>query len=199
MEQYPSSEWAGSQLIQTQQELRVTEERRHEFLFHRQAAHWTKVGDRVSREFFFITGPQHSGEGVRSLRCSNGSIATDPIELCAITTHFYSSLLSIEEMSAKARESIYTVLRHVQRSVTDEMCMRLLAPFTKTKLLDALRALPRDRCPREDGLLPAFFLHHWDLLKEGLQLAFQEIMDDNSMPKSLIEGLIFLIPKEGGD
>ena len=57
VEQYPLSEWATSQLIQAQQELRAVEERRHEFLFHRQATHWTQVGDRVSREFFLITGP----------------------------------------------------------------------------------------------------------------------------------------------
>ena len=53
--------------------------------------------------------------------------------------------------------------------------------------------------PKKDGLSPALFLSHWDLLKEGLLLAFHEIKDVGSMPESLIEGLIFLIPKEGGD
>ena len=51
----------------------------------------------------------------------------------------------------------------------------------------------------EDGLLPSFFLRHWELLEEGLRLAFQEMMDSGVMPESLSEGLIFLIPKEGGD
>ena len=83
--------------------------------------------------------------------------------------------------------------------MTDEMQSRLLAPFTSHELLDVLRGLVRDSCPREDGLLPTFFLSHWDLLKEGLQLAFQVIMDVGSMPESLTEGLIFLIPKEGGN
>ena len=77
------------------------------------------------------------------------------------------------------------MVRHVQGSIIDEMRMRLLAPFTESKLLDALRALPRDRCPGENSLLPAFFLSHWDLLKEGLLLAFQEIMDNGVLPESL--------------
>ena len=51
----------------------------------------------------------------------------------------------------------------------------------------------------EDGLLSSFFLRHWELLEEGLRLAFQEMMDVGVMPQSLSEGLIFLIPKEGGD
>ena len=79
------------------------------------------------------------------------------------------------------------------------MHLRLLAPFTSSELQDALRALARDSCPREDGLLPSFFLRHWELLEEGLRLAFQEMMDSGVMPESLSEGLIFLIPKEGGD
>ena len=53
--------------------------------------------------------------------------------------------------------------------------------------------------PWGDGLLPSFFLQHWDLLKEGLWFAFQEIMDSGVMPDSFSEGMIFLIPKEGGD
>ena len=185
VEQYPSSKWAGSQLIQAQQELRAVEERRHEFLFHRQAAHWTQVGDRVSREFFWITCPRHSGEGSRSLQRSDGSIATDPEELRTNATHFYSSLLTCDEISGTSGESRQRVLRHVQRSVTDDMRRRLLAPFSESELLDAVRALPRDRCPGEDGLSPTFFLTHWDLLKEGLLLAFQEIMDVGSMRESL--------------
>ena len=36
-------------------------------------------------------------------------------------------------------------------------------------------------------------------MKEGLRSAFQEIMDNGTMPDSLSEGIIFLIPIEGGD
>ena len=146
-----------------------------------------------------ITGPRHSGEGIRSLRRFDGSIATDPMELRTIATHFYSSLLTCDETSGTSGESRQRVLRHVQCSVTDDMRRRLLAPFTESELLDALRALPRDRCPGEDGLSPSFFLTHWDLLKERLVLAFEEIMAVGVMPESLTEGFIFLIPKEGGN
>ena len=104
--------------------------------------------------------PPTLGRGLRSLRRSDGSIATDPEELRTIATHFYSSLLTCDEISGTSRESRQRVLRHVQRSVTDDMRRRLLAPFTESELLDALRALPRDRCPGEDGLSPSFFLTH---------------------------------------
>ena len=75
----------------------------------------------------------------------------------------------------------------------------LLAPFTETELLDVFKALPKDRYPGENDPLLDFFLCHWDLLKERLQLAFQEIMDEGSRPKSLTQGLSFLVPNERGD
>ena len=91
------------------------------------------------------------------------------------------------------------MLGSVRRTMTNAMRQQLLAPFFELELYVALRALPWDSCSREDGLLPVFFVRHWDLLKDGLRLAFQEVMDSGVLPASLSQGLIFLIPKEGGD
>ena len=83
--------------------------------------------------------------------------------------------------------------------MSDEIRDSLLTPFSEQELFRALKALPKDSCPKGDGLLPAFFLHHSDLLKDGLPFVFQEIMDSEAMPNSFSKGMIFLIPKEGGD
>ena len=199
LERRPDSEWLGTQLAQARQELRDIEDRRYEFLFHRRATQWSQVGDRVTGEFFRITGPRFAREGVRGLRRPDGSVEVEPEGLREFATGFYRSLLSVEEESGTSEASRQRVLSSVRRTVTEEMCDSLLAPFSEEELLRALKALPRDSCPGGDGLLPAFFLQHWDLLKEGLRLAFQEIMDSGTMPSSFSEGMIFLIPKEGGD
>ena len=116
-----------------------------------------------------------------------------------IATQFYRELLSEEAPSSTCAESRQRALSHVRRSVTDGMRSRLSAPFTCCELSEAVRALARDSCPGVDGLLPVFLVRYWDFLGEGLRLAFQEMMDVGVMPESLSEGLIFLIPKEGGD
>ena len=68
LETHPTSEWVGEQLEEAQQELRWVKERRHEFLFHRQASHWVRSGDRVTGDFFSIVRPRHSRTGVQRLR-----------------------------------------------------------------------------------------------------------------------------------
>ena len=45
----------------------------------------------------------------------------------------------------------------------------------------------------------SFFLQHWELVSPGLRVLFQRVLDLGLMPESLTEGLIYLIPKEGGD
>ena len=199
LERHPDSEWLGSQLAQAQQELWDVEDWRYKFSYHRQAASWTQVGDRVTGDFFWITGPCHSREGVRRLRRPDGSVESEPEGLRTLASQFYQSLLSVEEASPTLFGSRWRVLGSVRRTVTDTMRQQLLAPFTELELYVAVRALPRDNCPGADGLLPVFFVQHWDLLKEGLQLAFEEVMNTGILPASLSDGLIYLIPKEGGD
>ncbi|RYA44469.1 hypothetical protein DD606_25180, partial [Enterobacter cloacae complex sp. GF14B] len=75
-EQHPDSPWLEEQLQQARQELASTEERRHEFAFHRQASKWTQVGDRVTGAFFEAVGPRPSHAKVSQLRRPDGSIAS---------------------------------------------------------------------------------------------------------------------------
>ena len=75
------------------------------------------------------------------------------------------------------------------------MCGRL--SFTEQDFFDALQSLAKGSCPGVDGLAPAFFLRHWEVLASGLCCAFQEEMRTGEIPVAFAEGLIFLIPKEG--
>lgn len=53
-------EWAGTQLTRAKQDLQEAEERRYEFLFHRQASWQTQVGDKVLGKKKSVTGSHHS-------------------------------------------------------------------------------------------------------------------------------------------
>ena len=54
------------------------------------------------------------------------------------------------------------VLSHVRRTVTEDMRVRLLAPFSREELDAALKALAKESCPGVDSLTLAFYLRHWD-------------------------------------
>ena len=198
-ETHPESAWVETQMAQARQELREVEERRHDFSYHRQASHWARVGDRVSAEFFDITGPRHARAGIRSLRCSDGAITRDPVQVHEIATEFYRGLMTVAPLSEEAIDCRELVWSHTRHTVTEQMQTSLAAPLTGDELTTALMALPRGSCPGEDGLPVAFFVRYWEQLATGMRHAFQEILGSGVMPESLSEGLIHLIPKEGGD
>ena len=178
--------------------MREIEESRHEFYYHQQASQWTQLGDRVTREFFAINGPRHSCVGIRQLKRQDGTIATEPDELCSIATDFYSDLLSADPPTAARKVCRETTWTHVQRRVTDRMRDALALPLSDEELMEALRVLPRHSCPGEDGLTPTFFMRYWDILGQDLRKGFQHILDTGVMPEGFFEGLIFLIPKGEG-
>ena len=54
-------------------------------------------------------------------------------------------------------------------------------------------------CPRIDGLTPDFFTNLWDIIKEDLLHAYEEIITFGNMSKEYGLGMIHLIPKGGGN
>ena len=96
LESHPDSEWASTQLIQAQQELREVEDRSSEYVYQRQATQWTQVGNRVTGEFFVATRPRHSWNGIRQLRRLDGSMTSERDEMREMATRFYHTLLTKE-------------------------------------------------------------------------------------------------------
>ena len=120
-ETHPKSAWVETQMAQARQELREVEERRHDFSYNRQASHWTQVGDRVSAEFFDITGPRHARARIRSLRCSDGVVTRDPVQVREIATEFYRGLMTAAPLSEEPVGCRELVWSHTRHTVTEHM------------------------------------------------------------------------------
>ena len=155
-----------------QLELQLVKERRYDFTFHRQAAKWSQVGDRVTEEFFRITGPRPSRVGIRRLRRPDGSLASEPEDVRELATSFYRELLSAEAPLTHQLACRQEVWRHARRVVSSEMQDALLSPLTCEELPEALRALPSNSCPGQERLGLSFLMQHWELVGPGLLVLF---------------------------
>ena len=74
----------------------------------------------------------------------------------------------------------------------------LMAPFTTAEMPNEVMAIDGQKCPSEDGISRAFFTTYWDRIHQLLLAAFRQIFSSGQMPKSLLVGMIYLLPK-GGD
>lgn len=61
---------------------------------------------------------------------------------------------------------------------------------------DALKHMGKDKAPGWDGLTVEFFISLWDDLKEVVHILVNRAFMENSMERSIKQGLIRLIPKQ---
>ena len=107
---------------------------------------WTQLGDRVTGEFFEITGPKHRRVGVKHLKKPDGTLAVESEELREVASDFYRDLLTTDpllEAQDGCRQQVWEhIQEHIERRVTDLMRASLAQLFSAAELRDALRALP---------------------------------------------------------
>ena len=72
-EKRPHCEWIHDQLSKAREHVIHVQDARSEYFFHKVAAHWCQVGNKVIKEFFNATGPNHNKFHVMYLERSDGS------------------------------------------------------------------------------------------------------------------------------
>ena len=163
-------------MTEAKQLLVEIEEKREEFSFHKNAAHWAVQEDRCNGEFFAVVWPKNYHRGIRHLKNLDGSLTTSPEEMRQIASEFYQELLSADPLSEEILQSRDKIWSRIQPRVTEGMREALKAPLTLFELHETITMLPPHSCPGEDGLTPAFFLQYWDIIQEPLYSAFQTIL-----------------------
>ena len=177
-------------------ELRNIKDNIVQFQYQAFASKWTQLGDRV-KMFFSRVSLKWSAVGIKQLRREDGSLIEDELEIVQIATTYYTKLLS----SGVATESVHTSRKcawdKIKPKVTNEMKVALLKPFDIMEIHNALRALSLMSCPVDDGIAH-FFLKYWEYIEEDLTKAYHRIFYSGYMPRSMVVGLIYLIPKVEG-
>ena len=89
-----------------------------------------------------------------------------------MATNFYRTLFQQEQQAPRTKRCREEVWRHTSTIVQPSMEEAFVAPFTTTKMQDAVMAIDGQKCPGEDGLSKAFFTSYWDQIHQPLLAAF---------------------------
>ena len=115
--------------------------------------------------------------------------------MMSTTTDFYKELLTTEPSSMEMVHRKQEVWATISPRVRDEMKRVLRQPFSLEEVDGAITALPKLSCPGEDGLPPLFFKKYWDVIKQLVCEAFQEIVDNGALPQRFRESQAVEIQK----
>lgn len=135
---------------------------------------------------------------VVSLQTASGVKITDPDQVAEEFRSFYSRLYT--STSHRTQAELIEFLQAIEfPTLSSSQIAQLEAPITVDCIAEALTLPPTSKAPSSDGLSLEFYKQFGDTLIPRLSKLYKHIFDANTLPKSMNEALIVLIPKPGKD
>lgn len=129
-----------------------------------------------------------------SLRDPDGNSITDPCQVATKFQQFYGNLYKTQ--STYMQGDIQNYLHTLQFPGLNPEKVKLLdAPITTHDIAEAIAQLAKSKAPGLDGLPLEFYITYSDILIPKLKALYQSIFDLDSLPISMQEAQIKVLPK----
>jgi hypothetical protein len=131
---------------------------------------WLKEGDRNTSFFHAKAKERFRTNRIVSLKRPDGSLCSDQKELEVEANSFYKNLFQAKDITI-----VDDVLAYVPRKVSDQMNEQMCAPYSHSKIENALFMMKPNSSPGPDGFTVGIYIKHWGLLKAAVCDAIKKI------------------------
>ncbi|CAM2104885.1 unnamed protein product [Caretta caretta] len=149
--------------------------------------------DRGSCFFYALEKRRRAKKHVTCLLAEDGTLLTDPVEMCGRARAFYTSLFSPDPTNPNACRVLWEELPMVSAGDQD----RLELPLALAEFSEALRRMPTNKSPGMDGLTMEFYCVFWDVLGPDLVTVWAKSLQSGVLPLSCRRAVLALLPKKG--
>ena len=156
-------------------------------------------GEKSNKFFLNLEKVQGSQGKVRKLIVSNHEIA-DPqlIEQEIEQIFFYKSLFKNNIKKTLSEQTNFLETLQISK-LSDNDCLLCEGELTESWLYDALKNMPNNKSPGNDGLTKEFFLSLWDDIKDIYISSIRTAGINKEFSVSQRQAIIKLIEKKGED
>jgi hypothetical protein len=163
---------------------------------HLSSSSWLRYGDTCSKAFFDFHCIGKKKTLLRELETETGPI-TRHNDLLQYITKFYARLYSSNVHSPGTAEAQAECWTSVPVKVTRDTNASLTRDLSVRDITEAIKALPKGKAPRHDGVPMEFFHEYAEEIAPTLLQAFTAMFKSGATSASINKGLITLIPKTG--
>lgn len=160
----------------------------------RSRVRWVEEGEVSSAYFFRLEKKRSADRWVSALRESNGTIISDPSDLCSSFSSFYSLLFTASPTDSVAQDSLLNNLSSTLSFDQAKLCEGLL---TIEECYQALVGMAKRKAPGSDGLPMEFYVRFWNILGSDLVSVLNYCYRSGSLCLSQRRGVISLVFKKG--
>ena len=169
--------------------------RRHkiEGIFTRSRVKWHEKGERSTSYFLNLEKRIFSNRLIASLEDDSGKIITDQNEIIGRLVEYYRAMF--KERPNKELET-EDILKDIDvKQISDNEKTDLESVISLEEYESALKRMPKNKSPGSDGFSVEFFQHFWNDLKIFFVQMVNESIEAGTLPMTLREGILTLLPK----
>lgn len=153
-------------------------------------------GEKIGRLLAWISKEQSPVSTIASIRRSDGTSVTDPVNINLCFADFYAALYSSRAQYSFVE--LFDFLDGVTLLVlTTAARDSLEAPITLGEVQQALGSMQTGKIPGVDGLPPEFYKRYMEEVATRMHNMFSQTLQDDSLPPSMAQAIIVVIPKPG--
>ncbi|KAL2905400.1 LINE-1 retrotransposable element ORF2 protein [Bienertia sinuspersici] len=162
------------------------------FLKQKAKVAWLREGDENTALFNNCLRRRNVQNHVYAIKDKTGVLQDSPEGIQKAFEDYYSNLLGWK-MGEREAVNADTVSRGPR--LTEEQKRRLILPFSRKEVKDAIFSIHGDKSPGPDGFGTHFYKHNWDLIGEEVTNAVLDFFKSGKLLKEINNTFLVLIPK----
>ena len=190
----PSAEIA-EQLTEKHKQLEEVREVRLHGSIRRSRARWFEEGEKSSKYFLNLEKRNYISKLIPCLRLDNGEVVQSQFKILETLQQHYGRMFCSHDYGDNDPGEFLDSIQ--LKELSDTEIKRMKEPLTLDKVSRALFDMKNNKSPGIDGFPAEFYKYFWQELKFIVLRMFKSCYEAGTMPVSLQEGVITLIPKSG--
>ncbi|XP_074327612.1 uncharacterized protein LOC141665526 [Apium graveolens] len=178
------------EFLEVKKKLHLTLDQREIFWRQRSKQLWLKSGDKNSRYFHAAATTRKKNNQITKLQDLEGTWKEWDNGLENLIINYYRELFSGSQSHWEE------VVKNVPTSITQDQNDSLLMTVTDEEVKAALFSMHPDKAPGPDGMTPAFYHRHWQIVGRDIVNLVRRFFEDGQMPQGLNDINVVLIPKK---
>ena len=167
------------------------ESREEIFWKQRSRQDWLCHGDRNTQFFHSKAKQRERRNNISRLKDAAGAIHEDEESIAEVLVNHFQ-----EMFCANSETDMDPIIGKVQRSISEEMCRMLAAPFRREEILDALKQMHPMKAPGPDGMCALFYQKFWNTIGDDMTDIVMKMLNEGGNIGTLNQTFIALIPKK---
>ncbi|KAH1108544.1 hypothetical protein J1N35_012312 [Gossypium stocksii] len=179
-----------AEIINTKVHLNLEIDKDEMYWEQRARANWLQLGDKNSSFFHKFVSVRKKINTISRLEGNEGEEIIREREIEDEATSFFQRLFQSNGIG-----DLSHLLTGIEPSISLELNLALLSPFTAEEIKSALKGMGPTKVPGYDGFPALFFQKYWHIIGEDVENFYSGILNDDKELGFFNQTNIMLIPK----